>query len=427
MIAILKPMRAVLLTLVFVLLTGNAASAKWSWKPSKIFSLNSTWPFRDKDEPIEGTPTRMACTWTDTVMTQPGVKPQRGFGGRITFYEKDEKKPILVDGQLVVYAFDETGRDPTDNKPTRRYVFPSEQMPLHMSKNEFGASYSFFLPWDEAGGPRTEVSLICRFQPTAGAVVASEQTRHLLPGSMAPVTADGTRQPPKVPEGVPSKPAIQSLQTMQVQRAEQQRAQQAIYETAAPIQPQAAAFSAPADASAAPPRQMTSTTINLPGSFQMPSAAAVMNAQPPAAGPRQPAVPSYQQPLPAQPAAQSKVTPIGAPGHTSQVQPSGYSPLFPAMPAITAIPAMTPPAAAVAPPSASYTTTPGGQTPLMQQQSQNLVQQVALQQQLLQQQVMQQQALQQRMLQQQLPVQQSAGQLPMQPVGAATVTYPTAR
>jgi hypothetical protein len=63
----------------------------------------------------------------------------------------------------------------------------------------------------------------------------------------------------------------------------------------------------------------------------------------------------------------------------------------------------------------------------MQQQSHNLVQQVALQQQLLQQQVMQQQALQQRMLQQQLPVQQSAGQLPMQPVGAATVTYPTAR
>ena len=41
-------------------------------------------------------------------MTQPGAKPQRGFGGRIMFYESEDKKPILVDGQLVVYAFDET-------------------------------------------------------------------------------------------------------------------------------------------------------------------------------------------------------------------------------------------------------------------------------------------------------------------------------
>jgi hypothetical protein len=359
-------------------------------------------------------------------MTQPGKQSQRGFGGRITFYEKEERKPILVDGQLVVYAFDETGRDPTDNKPTRRYVFPSEQIPLHMSTNEYGASYSFFLPWDEAGGPKTEVSLICRFQPTAGAVVASEQTRHVLPGSMAAVAANGPRQPPRVPEGVPSQPALQTLQTMQAQRAEQQRAQQAIYETAAPVNPQSAGYYAPAEATAAPPRQMTSTTINLPGSFQMPSVAAAMNAQSPAAGARLPAVQSYPQPLPAQPPAQSTTTPVGAPGYTSQVQPSGYSPLFPAMPAAT-IPPMTPPATALGPPSASYSTTPGGQTPIMQQQSQHLSQQVTMQQQLLQQQLMQQQAMQQRMLQQQMPQQQAAGQLPMHPAGAATVTYPTSR
>ncbi len=90
-------------------LTTTGCSNFSEMKPSKVFSLDNTWPFKDKDKPHEGKPVRMVCTWSDTVMTQPGVKPQRGFGGRIMFYESEDKKPILVDGQLVIYAFDETG------------------------------------------------------------------------------------------------------------------------------------------------------------------------------------------------------------------------------------------------------------------------------------------------------------------------------
>ena len=167
------------LSLVAMVTAGCSVPKKASdLKPSKLFSLG------DEDEPEEGIPVRMEGTWTDTVLNQPGQKPQRGFGGRLIFYGRDDHKPILVDGQLVVYAFDETGREATDNRPTRRYVFPADQMPLRMSESEIGASYSFWLPWDEAGGPQTEVSLICRFEPKGGAVVVSEQTKHLLPGSL---------------------------------------------------------------------------------------------------------------------------------------------------------------------------------------------------------------------------------------------------
>src|SRR3954452_17018158 len=194
-----KTMKAIRLALVLSL-TSIAGSAE-AWTVPKIYRLDNTWPFRDKDKPQEGTPVRMVGAWTDTVMSQPGQKPQRGFGGRLMFYDKDGKKPILVDGQLIVYAFDEAGRDPTDNKPTRRYVFPADQMPVHMSKSEIGASYSFWLPWDEAGGPKCEVSLMCRFEPKGGAVVTGEQTKHLLPGPvMGAMTSAGPRKPPKVPE-----------------------------------------------------------------------------------------------------------------------------------------------------------------------------------------------------------------------------------
>ena len=166
----LQPSKVAFLVLtlaMFVVVVGCSVPRSASdLKPSKVFSLD------DEDEPQEGIPVRMEGTWTDTVLNQPGQKPQRGFGGRLLFYGRKDERPILVDGQLVVYAFDETGREVTDNKPTRRYVFPADQMPLRMSKSEIGASYSFWLPWDEAGGPQTEVSLICRFEPKRGSVVS---------------------------------------------------------------------------------------------------------------------------------------------------------------------------------------------------------------------------------------------------------------
>ncbi|HEX4412954.1 MAG TPA: hypothetical protein VH107_04945 [Lacipirellulaceae bacterium] len=246
------------------------------WKPStKIFSMDSTWPFKDKDKPHEGKPVKMVCTWTDTVMTTAGQKPQRGFGGRIMFYEKDEKKPILVDGQLVVYAFDETGRAQTDNKPTRRYVFPTEQVPLHMSKSELGASYSFWLPWDEAGGPRTEVGLICRFEPKGGAVVTSEQAKQTLPGTEPVQVAAGTPKAPKLPEGVLSKPPAQTLQSLQQQRNEQMVAKQANYEAPINGDPQAASANMASNGDMLPSKRLTATTITLPNNFEMPSAAAL--------------------------------------------------------------------------------------------------------------------------------------------------------
>jgi hypothetical protein len=265
-------------------LTTTGCSNFSEMKPSKMFSLDNTWPFKDKDKPHEGKPVRMVCTWSDTVMSQAGTKPQRGFGGRVMFYEKDEKQPILVDGQLCVYAFDETGRAPTDNKPTRRYVFPAEQIPLHMSKSELGTSYSFWLPWDDAGGPRTEVGLICRFEPKGGAVVTSEQAKQKLPGTepVIAATTDGPTKPPKLPEGVPSKPAIQSLQTLQAKRTEEQRAtHQANYEVAA------AANNGVQEDGMLASKKLSATTITLPNDFTMPSAAMLM-AQNPGLGSGQP-------------------------------------------------------------------------------------------------------------------------------------------
>jgi hypothetical protein len=253
----------VCLPLLSALLLATGCRGPWSkdWKVADMFDVDVT-PWSHDEDAVEA-PSRLVGTWTDTVLHQTGKQPQRGFGGRLIFYGEDAEKPVLVDGQLVIYAFDETNREPTDNKPTRRYVFPPDQMARRMSKTELGPSYSFWLPWDEVGGPQIEISLIARFEPQGGAIVIGEQTRHLLPGESTPAPIAGST-PPKLPAGIPMRPAAPNLASL----AEQAQA------AAAGNQVRLASYDAPAAESqqqhpAAPERRMVTTSISLPENFRV--------------------------------------------------------------------------------------------------------------------------------------------------------------
>ncbi len=136
-----------------------------------------------KDEPTPPqVPTRLVSTWTDTILNQQGEKSQRGFGGRLLFFNEEGEDPIRVEGQLVVYAYDERGRAAHETHPTRRYIFPAEQFVRHESEAAIGSSYSVWLPWDAVGGEQKNISLIARFESKAGPLIVGEQTKHLLPG-----------------------------------------------------------------------------------------------------------------------------------------------------------------------------------------------------------------------------------------------------
>jgi hypothetical protein len=149
----------------------------------------SHWPFAREEKP--GIPVRIATIWSDAVLYKANEAPMRGFGGRLFFYDQKDDRPIKVDGTLVVYAFDETGRKPDDPKPDHKYVFPASTLDLHFSESDIGHSYSFWLPWDEVAGEQKEISLIVHFLPTNGAPVISEQTTNLLPGTEPKQPAHG--------------------------------------------------------------------------------------------------------------------------------------------------------------------------------------------------------------------------------------------
>src|SRR5262245_15116638 len=73
---------------------------------------------KEKEKPYPQ-PAKMVVIWSPAMYTQPGQAPTRGFGGRIYFYNAKEEA-IPVDGQLVVYGFDDSNRQSVSQVPDKR-------------------------------------------------------------------------------------------------------------------------------------------------------------------------------------------------------------------------------------------------------------------------------------------------------------------
>ena len=150
----------------------------------KSFNLKKDIPWdTDTDVPAKQV-TRMVTSWKDSTVYSARKYPERGFGGRIYFYNRNGD-PVKAEGKLVVYAYDESQPREINQVPHRRYVFTSDQLQSHFSESSIGPSYSVWLPWDGVGGPPTKVNLVPTFLPAVGQVVVGQEVRQHLPGSDA--------------------------------------------------------------------------------------------------------------------------------------------------------------------------------------------------------------------------------------------------
>jgi hypothetical protein len=158
---------------------------------SNLQSVNDALPWNAetaKTRKLESTPVRIAAVWTHDVVNVPGGKPVQGFGGRIYFYNY-EQKAIQVHGELVVFTFDDTDASQQampNRTPDRKFVFRADQLQTHLSDSELGPSYSFWIPWQEFGGEQRLISLVPVFMPNEGRNVTGHFSKTSLPGKHAP-------------------------------------------------------------------------------------------------------------------------------------------------------------------------------------------------------------------------------------------------
>ena len=131
-----------------------------------------------------GPVTTVFATWEPAISN--GDNPERGFGGRVYFYDSVLNRPVKVKGTVIVYAFDEDGRDKWDAKPNEGYVFDNQTLNNKgvYSKSKLGHSYNLWIPIDTANpaNPSRKISLIVRYVPEKGASVVSQQSTAHLPG-----------------------------------------------------------------------------------------------------------------------------------------------------------------------------------------------------------------------------------------------------
>ena len=151
-----------------------------TWMKPPVFANPLTW-FKGKSaEEKHGVPQRLVVLWADDVMGQTGKPSTRGFGGRLYFYNAEDK-PIPVEGQLTIYAYDDTiPKKGAQRNPDRKFVFTAEQFQTHFSESQIGPSYSVWVPWEDIDGPRRDISLVPVFISSSGKVIMGPQTINVL-------------------------------------------------------------------------------------------------------------------------------------------------------------------------------------------------------------------------------------------------------
>lgn len=214
-------------------------------------------PFSKKEEPPEPypNPVKMATTWTPDTLTTVGKTPTRGFGGRVFFYN-EKSQPVPVEGELMIVGYAESDR-PDVPPQVKRFGFKPEQFTQHFSQSDFGASYSFWIPWDADGGTQQRITLVPSFTSMEGKTIQGTPTAVLLPGppeeEFAHASAQSIQSRRYSGPGVPYSPPPGTQQSGRQQYGQQAGVQQTGFAGAAwqetPVRPRSG---------------LTTTTIPMP-------------------------------------------------------------------------------------------------------------------------------------------------------------------
>ena len=151
------------------------------WNP--IQKISGDGKEKKKKSNDDLTPVTMTAIWTDSVYEKTGEASVKGFGGRIFFYNAKQKL-VKADGELIIYGFDDSAKEPTEQTADKKFIYKQEKFQSHYSENKLGASYSVWVPWEPMGGYRKAITLIPMFRTVEGDLIKCTQTIAVLPGKL---------------------------------------------------------------------------------------------------------------------------------------------------------------------------------------------------------------------------------------------------
>src|SRR5579863_4518261 len=109
-------------------------------------------------------------------------KSTRGFSSNIMFFSQNSDLAAEVEGDVVIYVFDDQGTAEDQAIPFAEYRIEAAVLSNHMGRGPLGATYAIFVPYTRPGIHEAKCALRLRFTPKGGQPVYSGMMNVVLPG-----------------------------------------------------------------------------------------------------------------------------------------------------------------------------------------------------------------------------------------------------
>ena len=126
--------------------------------------------------------TQVICIWQPSEGRDSSGMPCRGFAGQILFLAGRNSLPVMVEGDVRIYLFDDQGTDEEQTKPIHQYDFDTGSWAPHLTKGTLGPTYSVFVPYTRRGTYEAKCALRVRLKPGDEPAVFSDMAMVPLDG-----------------------------------------------------------------------------------------------------------------------------------------------------------------------------------------------------------------------------------------------------
>lgn len=126
---------------------------------------------------------RALCLW------QPGEgrglddMPTRGFTGQIYFFARNGASPVVVNGDLRIFVFDDQGTDEEQSKPFHQFDFKGKAWQNFLTDSQIGPGYSLFIPYTRKGHHHAQCAIQVRLIADGGPTIYSDMVHITLSGA----------------------------------------------------------------------------------------------------------------------------------------------------------------------------------------------------------------------------------------------------
>jgi hypothetical protein len=135
-------------------------------------------PRASKSNPV----VQVACMWEPSHGRDPDGAPCRGFAGQLLFLGNKGGTPVAVDGEVMIYVFDDVGTEEEQAVPVHQFRFDSVAWNRHLKEGSLGPAYFCFIPYTRRGIHEANCSIHVKFTPKEGTELLSDASQIVLQG-----------------------------------------------------------------------------------------------------------------------------------------------------------------------------------------------------------------------------------------------------